>query len=296
VAITPGSLLALLRPLLNNDYVYDVAVTGSLDFLRTKRTIKTTRIQLKDFRAKFGNGIVTFSLRPGLNMEFDLSQDLDAFMYEYLLSNGAYEKEVESILSKVVNADSTFIDVGANLGYFTLLFSEKARTVYSFEPIPDVYERLSRNVRLNGLSNVRTLRRAVSRRGGKLRLFESKIYAGHDSAVKRFEHNKSIVVDAVSLDEVVEPPLGDVVVKVDVEGAEMDVILGAMGLIRSGKVRAIVLEWARYLYPRVAELAERFSLYSSLGSVEVLDSARGRRVSDRRDLPEICNLLITVNR
>ena len=53
------------------------------------------------------------------------------------------------------------------------------------------------------------------------------------------------MVDAVRLDEVVDLSVRDVVMKVDVEGSEMDVLLGALGLIGSGRVSAIVLEWAR---------------------------------------------------
>jgi FkbM family methyltransferase len=286
----------LIGPLLNNDYAYDVVVTRSIDFVRTRRTIKTTRIQLNRFRAQHGTGLVRHQLRPGLQMEFDLSQDLDAFMYEYLLTNGSYEQEVQAVLAGKITKRTTFVDVGANLGYFTLLFAGTAQTVYAFEPVPDVFERLSRNVALSGLKNVKTFQRAVSRGQGTLKVFESTISAGHDSTVKRFEHNKSILVEAVSLDQVVEPPSGDVVLKVDVEGAEMDVLLGALGLIKSGKVPTIVLEWARYLYPRVTELKERFDLYSSLGSVEVLEGGQRRMATDRRELPEICNLLITIKK
>jgi FkbM family methyltransferase len=232
-----------------------------------------------------------------LQIEFDLSNDLDAFMYDYLVRYGRYEAEVESVLSELITKETTFVDAGANVGYFTVLSSGSAKEVYAFEPAPAVFQRLSRNVALNGLGNVRTLQLALSKEGGKLTLFESKISPGHDSTIKRFEHDRSILVDAVSLDEVVDPSAGDVVMKVDVEGSEMDVLMGALGLIRSGRVSAIVLEWARALYPTVANLRDRFALYSALGTVEVLDGSRGRyRVRERHELPEICNLLITVRR
>lgn len=285
----------MVSPLLRNDYVYHVAMTKSLDLLRTRRTIKTTRIQLNELRARMGTGVLSHEIRPGMVMEFDLSQDLDAFMYDYLSKHGHYEREVESTLASCITKDTTFIDVGANVGYFTLLFSGSARVVYAFEPVPAVFERLARNIELNGLTNVRAVRSAVSRERGKLRLFESSISAGHDSTVRRYEHQGSLLVDSVTLDESVESPSGGVVMKVDVEGSEMDVLIGARGLIRSGKVSAIVLEWARDLYPRVTDLRDRFSLYSSLGTVEVLDERVGSYVvRDRREVPEVCNLLIRV--
>lgn len=289
--------MAKVKPLLKNDLVYDVVMTRSVDFLLAQRTLKLTRIQLSHIRRRFGTGITRYELPEGLQIEFDLSNDLDAFMYDYLLTHGYYEREVESVLSELIEKDTTFIDAGANVGYFTILFARRAKEVYAFEPAPAVFERLSRNVALNSLENVRALQLALSKDRGKLKFFESKISPGHDSTVKRFEHNKSTVVDSVSLDQVVDPSVGDVVMKVDVEGSEMDALLGASGLIRSGRVSAIVLEWARGLYPNVANLRDRFAFYSSLGSVEVLDDALGRhRVRHRRELPEICNLLITVGK
>jgi FkbM family methyltransferase len=287
----------MVKPLLGNDLVYDVVMTKSLDFLLAQRTLKLTRIQLNGIRRRFGTGVTRYDLPQGLQIEFDLSNDLDAFMYDYLMRYGHYETEVESALSELITKETTFVDAGANVGYFTVLSSRSAKEVYAFEPAPAVFERLSRNVALNGLGNVRALQLALSKERGKLRLFESKISPGHDSTVRRFEHDRSIVVDAVSLDEMVDPSVGDVVMKVDVEGSEMDVLLGALGLIRSGKVTAIVLEWARALYPNIANLRDRFDLYSALGTVEVLDDSLGRyRVRERHELPEICNLLITVRR
>jgi FkbM family methyltransferase len=297
LVIKPSSFMTLLKPLLRNDFAYDVLVTKSMDFLSTKYTIKTTRLQLNELRSRLGTGLYTYDRGQGARFEFDLSNDLDAFMCDYLLRFGHYEKEVEQVLSGLITRGTTFIDVGANIGYFTVLCSGLAREVYAFEPAPAVFERLSRNVRLNGLRNVRAFQCAVGRRRTKLRLYESKVSAGHDSTIRRFEHDRSVLVDAVSLDDTIEPMAGDIVMKVDAEGSEMDVLLGAMGLIRSGKVSAIVLEWARRIYPRVANLRERFALYRALGSVEVLDDRLGSYgVRERHEVPEFCNLLIRVRR
>jgi FkbM family methyltransferase len=272
-------------------------MTKSMDFLLTQRTVKATRMQLNDIRARCGTGLVRYQLPQSLQMEFDLSQDLDAFMYDYLSKQGSYEREVTAALSGLITEETTFIDVGANVGYFTVLFSRKARAVYAFEPVPAIFERLSRNVRLNGCDNVRAFQRAVAKEDSELRLYESKISPGHDSAVRRSEHNESMLVDAVTLDGSVDPSANDIVMKVDTEGSEMDVLRGALGLIRSGKVSAIVLEWARGIYPKVTDLRDRFALYSAIGSVEVIDAPFGSHpVRDRRELPDFCNLLIMVRR
>jgi FkbM family methyltransferase len=286
-----------MEPFLKYDPVYHVLVAKSLDFLLTQYTIKATRLQLNEIRARSGTGVTTFELGEGLRLQLDLSKDLDAFMYDYLSKFGRYEVEVGSILSELITKDTTFIDVGANIGYFTILFSRLAKAVYAFEPVPSVFSSLSRNISLNDLQNVRALQYAVSKERGRLRIFESRISEGHDSTIRRSEHDKSILVDGVSLDEAIEPSVGDVVMKVDTEGSEMDVLLGALGLIRSGKVSAIVLEWARRIYPRMTNLRERFALYSSLGTVEVLDELRGSyKVVERHEVPDFCNLLIRLRK
>ena len=286
-----------MKPLIKNDVVYDVAMTKLIDPVRTLRNLKDTRIQLGRIRGRFGTGLARYKMYQGLQLEFDLSKALDAFMYDYLAGHGHYEREVESILSELITKETTFVDVGSNIGYFTVLGSALAETVYSFEPVPAAFERLSRNVSLNDLKNVRAFQRAVSRERTRLKLFESKISPGHDSTVKRFEHDKSTFVEAVTLDETIENSGGDVVMKVDVEGSEVDVLLGASRLIGSGRVSAIVVEWARSIYAHITDLRERFALYSALGKVEVLDERLGSyQVRDRHEIPDFCNLLIRVRR
>ena len=170
----PSSFIVRMKPLLKNDLAYHVLVTKSIDYLSTQHTIKTTRLQLNGIRRRLGTGLYTYDLGQGLKIEFDLSQNLDAFMCDYLMRFGRYESEVESVLSRLVTKETTFVDVGANIGYFTVIFSKSARTVYAFEPVPTIFERLSRNLSLNGCENVRALQLAVSKERARLRLYESK--------------------------------------------------------------------------------------------------------------------------
>src|SRR6266480_4790575 len=159
--IKPSPFMTLVAPLLRFDPVYHVLVTRSSDFFLTQYTIKATRLRLIKIRDESGTGLVTYDLGQGLRLELDLSKDLDAFMYDYLSRFGKYEGEVASILSELITKNTTFIDVGANIGYFTVLFSRLARTVYAFEPVPSIFGSLLRNISLNNLQNVRALRCAV---------------------------------------------------------------------------------------------------------------------------------------
>ena len=57
-------------------------------------------------------------------------------MYDYLMRHGHYETEVESALSELITKETTFVDAGANIGYFTVLSFQIGKEVYAFEPAP----------------------------------------------------------------------------------------------------------------------------------------------------------------
>lgn len=152
---------------------------------------------------------------------------------EVMLSD-SYEREQTILFRRLVGGGMTVVDVGADVGYYTLLAAravgEKGR-VFAFEPEPQNYNLLLRNVRVNGYRNVVLLRKAVSDRAGRVKLFLSQRGAGQHSLYSSGDGERSVTVDAVSLDGFFgdgKRPID--VVKMDIEGAEMPALLG-MGRI-----------------------------------------------------------------
>ncbi len=154
---------------------------------------------------------------------------------------GFYEKELARLLYDSVKKDTVFYDLGAHWGYFSILaakFVGPKGKVYAFEPMSDNYKRLTRNIRINEIKNIEALNLAVSNIDGTLH-FSNNNDTFANTYVNATKDN-FIEVTTVSLDKFIEqkdarPPD---FIKIDVEGAEADVLNGAEQTIR--KYRPVI--------------------------------------------------------
>lgn len=131
---------------------------------------------------------------------------------------------------RLIHPGDTVLDIGANLGIHTRKFSKiigNSGRVFSFEPTPNVFECLSYNTK--SLHNCTCIRKAVYRKNTTLKFAINKVNcSGNSVAVEGDDESQIIEVDAVSLDSWLEQAgIGHVdFVKIDVEGAECDVLAG----------------------------------------------------------------------
>ena len=72
----------------------------------------------------------------------------------FSLLDGVYEPNTTAVFSSLIDKGTTVVDVGANLGYYTLLAAKVAKKVHAFEPEPDNFEMLSKSVERNAFRNV----------------------------------------------------------------------------------------------------------------------------------------------
>jgi len=160
---------------------------------------------------------------------------------------GDAEPEVQEALAELLKPGQTVYDVGANIGFFTILCSRLVGPqgrVYAFEPIPQNLATLRHNVALNGLHNVTIIEQALSSSTGTAEMFVSPWSAFHslnvEGATKQDDHGPQvgeITVQTVTLDEFVrgEGVRAPDLVKIDVEGAELIVLAGMGETLRSVK-------------------------------------------------------------
>lgn len=171
---------------------------------------------------------------PGRGLRFDGGLSTKHFV------SGEYERPVQEAIAVNAHPGDVFYDVGANLGFFSVLVGRlvgTSGTVYAFEPVPANASMVERNARENGLSNIKVLRIALCREDGRGEL----LLAHHDGgAVLKStgtpppDLTGSVMVETASLDTLVDrqhlkPPN---IIKIDVEGAEMDVLLGMESILR----------------------------------------------------------------
>jgi FkbM family methyltransferase len=188
---------------------------------------------------------LVFDIYPGIKAILRYNDDLTLRAYLEGL-DPAIVKTLETYLKPGM----VVVDVGANTGLYTLLFSllvgSKGK-VYAFEPVPSLAKRIEENVRLNGATNVDVFNVAAGCRTGSTKLYLSK--GGGDGWASlyewRYAGDKHIDVDVVALDEWVRQYNVDRVdlLKIDVEGAELDVYLGAQNLFKRGTIQAAIVEF-----------------------------------------------------
>jgi FkbM family methyltransferase len=172
----------------------------------------------------------------------------------YITSHN-WEKLTTEMFKRVVKEGDVVLDIGANIGYFTLLAArlvgEKGR-VYSFEPEPINHSLLLKNIRLNSYDNVVPVQKAVSNVKGTVRLHLSDTDTGahtlrHNPSGDKFattHSGKFIEVESVVLDEYFENKGHAInVVKMDVEGAEMAVLLGMDKILKQNQDLRIFAEF-----------------------------------------------------
>ena len=163
-----------------------------------------------------------------------------------LFRKGVYEDYTTEVFKNLIKPNMTVVDIGANIGYYTLIAGRLAGKVYAFEPEPHNYDLLVKNVAINNYKNIVTIQKAVSYRSGKTRFYIDKVNLGGHSFAQDtiLERAGCLEVEAITLDEFFENAFHDSgidIIKMDVEGAEGLVIEGAEKILRR-KLR-IVMEF-----------------------------------------------------
>lgn len=152
---------------------------------------------------------------------------------------GLIEFEIMGFILHFLNENDLFIDVGANVGTFTLLASsEKNANSICFEPDLNAFNYLNENILLNNLNNVVTHNIGVSSKMETLKFTTTKGAMNH---VAVNDQNEIINVKFDSIDNKckIEKPT---VIKIDVEGYEKEVILGMTNTLNNNYLKAVIIE------------------------------------------------------
>ena len=147
-----------------------------------------------------------------------------------------------------MNSGETFVDVGANVGYYSLMTALENKDndvkVVAIEAHPETYSALLRNIECNGLEEIITINMAVADKKQEMVMYEKHTtegiqMAGNSSICEVFDEEKSIHVQCDTLDSILAGYKADVL-KMDIEGAELMALAGASRVLRG--LRKIVVE------------------------------------------------------
>ncbi|MGI9098546.1 MAG: FkbM family methyltransferase [Solirubrobacteraceae bacterium] len=150
-----------------------------------------------------------------------------------LIVRGTLEPPVQEALRRLLAPGDVFYDVGANIGFFTILGARLVGPqgrVVAFEPVPACARAVGRNIALNGFAHAEIREEAVGAAGGRARLLVvgEASWSHLASTGRHADVRDEIDVTVVSIDELVQagalPPPD--VLKIDTEGAELQAIAG----------------------------------------------------------------------
>ncbi|MFB0524156.1 MAG: FkbM family methyltransferase [Phycisphaerae bacterium] len=160
---------------------------------------------------------------------------------------GIHEPFETELVKKEIRKRDVVLDIGANIGYYTLIFAKlvgEEGKVFAFEPDPDNFALLKKNVQINGYQNVILVQKAVSNKTAKIRLYLSEENKGDHRIYDSHEHRKSIEIEAIRLDDYFKNYNGRVnFIKMDIQGAEGGAIEGMTNLLKKNKSVKIMTEF-----------------------------------------------------
>jgi FkbM family methyltransferase len=147
---------------------------------------------------------------------------------------GTYEKEVQAAIDAMVRVGDVCYDLGASIGYMTLLMARKAKHVYAFEPAPHAIAELQRHLAANGMQNVTIVPSPVS--GGVRTVRFCLTDAAYGSGINETETRWPVLqLETTTLDLFArDHPIPDFL-KIDVEGEEGAVLEGAHEMLSHRK-------------------------------------------------------------
>jgi FkbM family methyltransferase len=201
-----------------------------------------------------------------------------------LLLHGTWEPFETELFQQALAPGMVVFCLGAHVGYYALLAARgvgRGGRVYAFEPGPDSFRLLVKNVDANGYRNVVAVRKAVGHVTGPGRLYLHASNSGDHRVYPSAERRTFVEVDVVRLDDWLgdRAPAADVI-QMDLQGAEMLALEGMDALVRRSPAARIFTE----LWPEGLRLAGRseeefLGRVAALGfRMNVIDEARRRLV------------------
>ncbi len=166
-----------------------------------------------------------------INREGGTQFKIDPEVVPYYLANPRKFRRLLPVFDYYVHKNTRVLDVGASFGFYSIYCSKvREARVIAFEPTRQSYALLQDNIRLNSVKTIETYNYAVGRQREKAKLYYGKNCHGGNSLLGKGSNYE--IVEVVPLDSVVEH--ADFV-KIDVEGAEYEVLMGMSKLLSTSK-------------------------------------------------------------
>ena len=175
-----------------------------------------------------------------------ISDVFNVRVHTEIQKEGAYEAKMSALLASKLIPGMILLDVGANIGYYSLLASKKVGeqgSVIAVEPDPACILLLKKNILLNQLLNIQIVEKGLSDAEKDVQLF-STLVTGFNSFTKENVPNASsgIPVHVTTVDRVANGKKIDVL-KMDIQGAELACLRGAEEMLKNPRISLFIEFW-----------------------------------------------------
>lgn len=238
-------------------------ITSKLFFL-----YKNTALRLS--QNKIGNFQIVASLHS-LILRFLKPESIHVSGHRIFLDSGdslrlsikkIHDPTQTSLIRKHVKNGHVVIDVGAHIGYYTLLFAKlvgKSGHVFAFEPYNENFRLLEKNTKINGYANVTLINKAVSNLSHSAKLYISKNSQADHKMYNTGDKRSFVKVDTISLDDYFRKFKGKIdFVKIDVQGYEPKVIGGMKSILAKNERLKILTEFWPFGISKTGAKPEEF--------------------------------------
>ena len=207
---------------------------------------------------------MSFSIKLG-NFLYKNAFGLYKPMYK-LFKNKQDAFEIE-LLKKHIKQNDTVLDIGANIGFYATILSDivgEKGVVHCFEPDSKNFEHLKKTTA--DFKNIKINNKAVGPKTEKLKIYTSKNLNVDHRTYKPEEYDKEIEIDAVSIDDhLASNPKVDLI-KMDIQGFEMQAIQGMQTILDKNKDIKLISEfWPYGLKKAGSSVTEYFNFLQSKG-------------------------------
>ena len=267
---------SIIRPLLRGIFKFGKGACLLFKPLENLKIAQKIRIKLlKLLRVK---EIIIFGNRFILDKNDSLKLSIDKF-YE--------PRETKKIL-KLIKPGDIVIDIGANIGYYTLIFAKLVGTkgkVYAFEPDRTNFELLSKNIILNNYKNTILINKALSDKEEPINFYLNPLNTANHKIYSGGKDMKTTVICTTLNKFFKNKPKKISFVKIDVEGAEGKVIAGMNRLIEDGKIEKMMLEFIPSFISKIGtDPREMMNYLNKYFNITCLNKLNKKNKIDNRNL------------
>lgn len=216
----------------------------------------------RDLDQDFYNKVANFNKKDFYkfsfaNTEFDiLLNPENGGVDELIYVQGYMEYDVLTLMKNVLNKNTVFVDVGANIGQHSLFASRFADSVIAFEPIKSLFSQFQMSVDRNKFNNIHIMNHALGNVEEEIKINITGRNMGTSSILVKEEREEGEYISVKRFDDIFTKIIPEdikekkFVFKIDVEGYEYQVLLGMQDFLKRFNPEMIV-EYSPYLYSKV---------------------------------------------